>query len=49
MTVWFLALCTGCTPYKPMPFVTPRERDDWAYAHRMATGHNVETTFEVQR
>lgn len=35
---YYLAICTGCRPILPMPFVTEASRKTWVDGH-VITGH----------
>jgi hypothetical protein len=39
---WYVAICEGCQPIRPLPFKDRAERDEWAEKHRGSTGHFVE-------
>jgi hypothetical protein len=39
--LFYIAECQDCTPVLPQPFYDPGKREEWAKAHRDATGHEV--------
>jgi hypothetical protein len=46
--MWFIAICHRCNPDFGQPFGDEDERDEWAAAHAVGTGHVVQLLIEVQ-
>lgn len=46
--MWFIAICHRCDPDFGQPFSDEDERDEWASAHAVGTGHVVQLLIEVQ-
>jgi hypothetical protein len=46
--VFYVVVCSKCTPILPIPFGDSREMGEWVGAHVGATGHTV-TVFKDER
>lgn len=47
--MWFIAVCHRCDPDFGQPFAAEDERDEWAAAHAVGSGHVVQLLIEVAR